>query len=59
MTYSFWCKNLFLFLLPLTLLGQTPKKDLTKLNYEDLKKLYFDNENNKSKQIIIAKMKCT
>jgi AraC-like DNA-binding protein len=54
MTHSFWCKNLFLFLLPFTLLGQTPKKDLTKLNYEDLKKLYFDNENNKSKQIEYA-----
>jgi AraC-like DNA-binding protein len=55
MTYSRWKKILFLLLIPFTLLGQTPKKELAKLSYEELHNLYFDNEKNSSKQLEYAK----
>jgi AraC-like DNA-binding protein len=54
MTHFFWSKNLFLFLLPIALLGQVQKKDLTRLPYDNLKKLYFDNEKNQTKQMEYA-----
>lgn len=50
----FWSKKLFLFLFPIVLLGQVQKKDLARLPYDQLKKLYFDNEKNKTKQIEYA-----
>jgi hypothetical protein len=37
-------KALLLFLFPLILLGQVQKKELIRLPYDELKKLYFDNE---------------
>jgi AraC-like DNA-binding protein len=54
MTYLHWNKILFLFLIPFTLLGQTPKKDLTRLTYDELKKLYFDNDKNQKIQLKYA-----
>ena len=48
-------KALFLFLLPLTLLGQVPKKDFPRLPYDELKKLYFDNEKSRTMQFKYAK----
>ncbi|WP_300568339.1 helix-turn-helix domain-containing protein [Flavobacterium sp.] len=48
-------KTFFILLLPITLLGQVKKNDLEKLPYDTLKKLYFDNSNNKTKQIEYAK----
>jgi AraC-like DNA-binding protein len=51
----FWSKALFLFLLPFILLGQVPKKDLTRLPYDELKKLYFDNEKSRAIQFKYAK----
>jgi AraC-like DNA-binding protein len=55
MTYSYWKKILFLLLIPFTLLGQAPKKDLTRLTYDALYNLYFDNYRNQSKQLEYAK----
>jgi AraC-like DNA-binding protein len=54
MIYLQWNKILFLFLIPFTLLGQTPKKDLSLLTYDELKKSYYDNEKNQSKQLVYA-----
>jgi AraC-like DNA-binding protein len=51
MTYLQWNKILFLFLTSFTLLGQSQKKDLTKLSYDALHDLYFENEGNPKKQI--------
>ncbi|KUJ60376.1 hypothetical protein AR687_18205 [Flavobacteriaceae bacterium CRH] len=51
MTYLQWNKILFLFLTSFTLLGQSQKKDLTKLSYDALHDLYFQNEGNPKKQI--------
>lgn len=50
MHYFLWNKKLFLFLLPIILSAQVNKTDLTRLPYDDLKKLYFNNEKNQSKQ---------
>lgn len=50
MRYFLWNKKLFLFLLPIILSAQVKKTDLTKLPYDDLKKLYFDNKKNQIKQ---------
>ncbi|MFE3872280.1 helix-turn-helix domain-containing protein [Flavobacterium sp. ZS1P70] len=54
MAHFLWSKTLFLFLLPLALLGQVQKKDLTRLPYDDLKKLFIENEKNHTKQIEYA-----
>ena len=54
MTYLHWKKNLFLLLIPLTLIGQAQKKNLTRLSYDEIKKLYYDNENNHIKQLQYA-----
>jgi AraC-like DNA-binding protein len=54
MNTSFLNKILFLFLLPLMLLGQNQKNDLTKLPYEQLKKLFFDNQKSPSQQFQYA-----
>ncbi|MCV9930460.1 AraC family transcriptional regulator [Flavobacterium sp. LS1R49] len=43
-----------LFLLPITMLGQTPKKDLAKLTYDELKKSFWDNERTPKKQLEYA-----
>ncbi|MGO4822464.1 MULTISPECIES: hypothetical protein [unclassified Flavobacterium] len=51
----FWSRKLFLFLFPIVLLGQVEKKDLARLPYDQLKKLYFDNEKNQTKQIEYAR----
>ncbi|MDR6763865.1 AraC-like DNA-binding protein [Flavobacterium sp. 2755] len=51
MTHLKWNKILFLFLTSFTLLGQSQKKDLTKLSYDALHDLYFNNEGNPKKQI--------
>ena len=48
-------KTLLIFLLPFLLLAQSQKKDGTKLTYDELKNLYFDNEKDSSKQIEYAK----
>lgn len=45
---------LFLLLIPFSFLAQVPKKELTKLSYDEIKKLYFDNEKNQSKQLVYA-----
>jgi len=50
MNHFLWSKTFFLFLLPIALFAQFPKKDFTKLSYDDLKELYFDNEKNHTKQ---------
>lgn len=50
MIYLQWNKILFLFLISFTLLGQSQKKDLTKLSYDALHDLYFQNEGNPKKQ---------
>lgn len=55
MTNAIWSKKLFLFLFPITLLGQVQKKDLTRLDYGELHNLYFDNEKDHAKQIEYAK----
>ncbi len=54
MTSLFWNKYVLLFFLPIVLLAQTHKKDLKKLSYDELHDRYFDNENNKSKQLEYA-----
>lgn len=54
MTYFTWNKILFSLLISSTLLGQTPKEKLTNLSYNEIKKLYYDNEKNQSKQLIYA-----
>jgi AraC-like DNA-binding protein len=54
MTYLRWKKILFFLLIPFTLLGQTPKKELTKLSFDEIKKLYYNNEKDQSKQLIYA-----
>ena len=54
MTYLHWNKKKFLFLIPFILLGQASKKDLTRLTYDELKKSYYDNEKNQSKQLEYA-----
>jgi AraC-like DNA-binding protein len=54
MTYLRWKKTLFLLLIPFTLLGQIPKKELSRLTYEGIKKLYYDNDKDQSKQLIYA-----
>ncbi|TDE01961.1 helix-turn-helix domain-containing protein [Flavobacterium hiemivividum] len=46
----FWNKNLLFFLLPIVLFAQVHKKDLSKLPYDDLKKLFFDNVKNQTNQ---------
>jgi hypothetical protein len=50
----FWKKSLVLFLLPHVLCAQVPKKELKQLSYKELHNLYFDNENNKKKQLQFA-----
>lgn len=45
-------KTIFLLLLPLFLGAQAIKKDLTKLSYDELHDLYFDNVGNPKKQIL-------
>jgi AraC-like DNA-binding protein len=54
MTYLNWKTILFLFLIPFTLLGQAQKRDITRLTYDEIKKLYYANEKNQSKQLIYA-----
>jgi AraC-like DNA-binding protein len=46
MTYLNWKTILFLLLIPFTLLGQVPKKDLTKLPYDTLKNFFNTNSKN-------------
>lgn len=50
----FWNRTLLVFLLPLVLCAQVPKKELGQLSYKELHNLYFDNENNKKKQLEFA-----
>jgi hypothetical protein len=47
-------KLVLLVLCPFFLLGQTSDKQLTKLTYDQIKKLYYDNEKSKSKQLEYA-----
>lgn len=54
MNYIYWKKILFLLLIPFTLFGQVSKKELTKLGYAEIKRLYYANEKNQSKQLIYA-----
>jgi AraC-like DNA-binding protein len=54
MNQFLWSKTFFLFLLPIVLIAQSPTKNFAKLSYDDLKNLYFDNENKNSKQIEYA-----
>jgi AraC-like DNA-binding protein len=54
MTHNFWSIKLFLFLLPLTLLGQLKQNDLTQLSYDNIRQLYFDNIKTPAKQTIYA-----
>jgi len=55
MPHLFWNKYLLLFLLPIVLLAQAPKRDLSKLSYDELHDKYFNNENNSEKQLELAK----
>jgi len=55
MTYLNYKKTLFLVLIPFTLFGQLPKNNLTRLTYDSLNNLYFDNYKNQSKQLEYAK----
>jgi AraC-like DNA-binding protein len=55
MTYLRWKKILFFLLIPFTLLGQTPKKELLKYSYDELRDFYFDNEKNPNKQLEYSK----
>lgn len=50
MNYLQWNKFLLLLLIPFTLLGQVPKKDLSRLTYDELHDLYFANEKNQNIQ---------
>ncbi|SNR39469.1 hypothetical protein, partial [Flavobacterium sp. ov086] len=43
---------LLLLILPIFLVAQPTQKDLTKLSYDQLHKLYFDNVGNQKKQIL-------
>lgn len=54
MTYLQWTKILFFLLISSTLLGQMPKKELSKLSYDEIKKLYYTNEKDQSKQLLYA-----
>lgn len=54
MTPAFCNKYLLIFFLPIVLLAQVPKRDLSQLSYDELHDNYFDNENNKSKQLEYA-----
>ncbi|MEA9413546.1 AraC family transcriptional regulator [Flavobacterium sp. PL02] len=45
-----WNIKVLLFLLPIIVLGQTPKKEYAKLSYDELRDLYFANEKNKTVQ---------
>ncbi len=47
-------KLVLLVLCPFFLLGQTSDKQLTKFTYDQIKKLYYDNEKSKSKQLEYA-----
>ncbi|MBC5837288.1 hypothetical protein [Flavobacterium muglaense] len=47
-------KTLLIFLLPFLLLAQSQKKDGTKLTYDELKNLYFENDIKPKKQIEYA-----
>lgn len=51
MIYCKYCKILFLLLFTVILSAQNPQKDLTKLSYDELHDLYFNNEGNPKKQI--------
>lgn len=51
MIYCKYYKTLFLLLFSILLSAQSPQKDLTKLSYEDLKKIFWDNEGNTKRQI--------
>ncbi|WP_409417727.1 helix-turn-helix domain-containing protein [Flavobacterium sp. PS2] len=42
-----WNMKVLLFLLPIIVLGQTPKKEYAKLSYDELHDLYFANEKDK------------
>ena len=50
MNYLEWNKFLFLLLIPFILLGQSSKKDLSRLTYDELHDLYFANEKNQKVQ---------
>lgn len=54
MTYLQWNKILFLLLVPFVLLGQSPKKDLSRLTYDELHDLYFANTKNRTLQLECA-----
>jgi hypothetical protein len=54
MNQFLWSKTFFLFLFPIILIAQSPRKEFAKLSYDDLKNLYFDNKNKNSKQIEYA-----
>jgi AraC-like DNA-binding protein len=49
-----WNIKVLLFLLPIIALGQIHKKYYTKLSYDELKGLYWDNEKNQVKQLEYA-----
>jgi AraC-like DNA-binding protein len=55
MNNLYWKKILFLLIFPFALFGQIPKKELSKLPYDTLYNLYFDNYKNKNKQLEFAK----
>ncbi|MEO8237975.1 MAG: helix-turn-helix domain-containing protein [Flavobacterium sp.] len=52
MIYCKYCKILFLLLFTILLSAQSSQKDLTKLSYDDLHDLYFDNVGYPKKQIL-------
>lgn len=55
MNSTYLRKTILIFFIPFVLLAQMQKKDLTKLPYNELKNMYFDNEQDASKQMEYAK----
>lgn len=54
MSHLFWNKYLLLFLFSIVLLAQSPKRDLSKLSYDSIKKSFWDNEKDPKKQLEYA-----
>ncbi|WP_100432404.1 helix-turn-helix domain-containing protein [Flavobacterium sp. 1] len=54
MTYLNWKKILFLLLIPFTLFGQVSKKELSRLPYDTLKKIFIKNDRDTKLQKEIA-----
>ncbi|WP_281322201.1 helix-turn-helix domain-containing protein [Flavobacterium aestivum] len=54
MNYLQWNKFLFILLIPFAILGQASKREISRLTYDELKNLYFDNEKDQKLQLECA-----